>query len=99
MPASLVFFILIHLVVFVFFIETLRRVAKRANEYSLKDTRRTLPFGIVRLRHMVIIYVLGYIIWIIVSIILYLTFVDSSSSFSLQNGQRPGTTRSVELNL
>lgn len=99
MSAQLATFILIHLIVLVFFIETLRRVSKRTNEYKLKDTRETIPFGFIRLRHLVIFYVLGYMLWLVVSILLYLTFIDSSTSLSIRNGQSPGTIKGIDLHL
>lgn len=99
MSAALVIFVFIHLVVFVFFVETLRRVYKRSSEYSLEDTRETVPFGLVRLRHIVILYVVGYLVWIIVSIVLYLTFVSPDSSLSIRNGPRSRTTGSMQLDL
>ncbi|MBN2096120.1 hypothetical protein JW752_01840 [Candidatus Peregrinibacteria bacterium] len=99
MSAPLIIFIFIHLVIFAFFVETLRRVHKRASEYGLEDTRETLPFGFVRLRYVVILYVMAYVLWIVVSISLYLVFVDKNSSFSVRNGTPAGTSRNVELNL
>ncbi len=101
MPAKFIIFILIQLIVFVFFIETLRRVSTRANEYKLKDTKETLPFGFVRLRHMVILYIMGYILWVVVSIFLYLIFIGTSTNFSIHNGQSPTTTttRGIDLHL
>ncbi len=99
MFAAFFIFIFIHLVVFVFFVETLRRVYKRFSEYNLEDKRETIPFGLVRLRHIVVLYVVGYILWIVVSIVLYLTFVAPDSSLSIRNGSRPGTAGSMELDL
>lgn len=98
MSVQLATFILIHIIVLVFFIETLRRVSKRTNEYKLKDTRETIPFGFIRLRHLVIFYVLGYVLWLVVSILLYLAFIDSSTSFSIRNGQSE-IIRSIDLDL
>ncbi|MBU1017855.1 hypothetical protein KKA33_02380 [Patescibacteria group bacterium] len=99
MSATLVIFVFIHLIVFAFFVENLRRVHKRASEYELSETRNTLPFGFVRLRHIVILYVVTYVFWVIVSISLYLVFVDSNSSFSIRDGAPTGGLRSIELNL
>lgn len=98
MSAKLIFFILIHLIVFAFFIETLRRLNKRATEYDLKDTRQTLPFGLVRLRHIVVLYVLSYIVWIVVSIFMYFYFISPAPLPSAEWAPSGGN-RTIELNL
>lgn len=82
MSVSLIIFIIIHLIVFAFFAESLRRTAERAREYPLDETSQSLPFGFIRLRHIVIFYILTYIAWIIFSVWLYSVFVgDFSFSF------------------
>lgn len=98
MSGKLAIFIFIHIIVFGFFIETLRRVNKRASEYKLRDTSQTLPFGLVRLRHMVILYIVSYVAWVIISILLYLYFINSTSLPSLENLPIRGT-KNLELNL
>jgi hypothetical protein len=75
MSVSLIIFIIIHITVFVFFIESLRRSAGRNKEYPLDETHETLPFGFIRLRHVVILYILAYVGWVILSIWLYYVFV------------------------
>lgn len=80
MSFELILFIIIHLIAFIYFIEMLRRIFKRAHEYELEDTHETLPFGFVRLRHVVIAYILGYLVWIVFSIVLYLYFVGGAFS-------------------
>ena len=80
MSGTLILFILIQLIAFVFFIETLRRVSTKALEYGLKDTVKTLPFGLVRLRHVVILYVISYLIWIVASVFMYLLFISPDAS-------------------
>ena len=82
MSTKLIIFILVQLAALVFFVETVRRVNKRAGEYELKDTRRTVPFGFIRLRHVVILYILGYVIWLVASILIYVLFIDPSPFFS-----------------
>ena len=98
MSGKFAIFIFIHIVVFAFFVETLRRVEKRSSEYRLKDTGQTLPFGLVRLRHIVIIYIASYVAWVVVSILLYLYFINPTSLPSLENLPIRGT-RNAELNL
>jgi len=75
MSVSFVIFIIIHLIVFAFFVESLRRTAYRAREYPMDESHETLPFGFVRLRHIVILYILVYIGWVIFSLWLYSIFV------------------------
>jgi|WetSurMetagenome_2_1015567.scaffolds.fasta_scaffold857889_1 hypothetical protein len=79
MSVSLVIFIIIHLFVFAFFTESLRRTAYRAREYSLEEKRTTLPFGFIRLKHIVFWYILTYIAWVIFSLWLYSVFVGDVS--------------------
>ena len=98
MSAELVSFIFIHAISLAFFVEVLRRTAKRANEYELKETAQTLPFGFVRLRHLVIVYVLFYLIWIVVSIFLYLFFINGGLS-SFEGFSTPSSSGNIELNL
>lgn len=96
MSAKLVIFIIVQMGALIYFIEMMRRVAKRAKEYDLKDTRETLPFGFVRLRYIVILYIATYLIWVIASILLYIFFIDADS---FGNQGREVIRRNVELNL
>ena len=96
MPIRLIIFIVIHLAALIYFIEMLRRVVKRTKEYDLKDTSQTLPFGFVRLRYVVILYIVAYLVWVISSVVLYLFFIDTNSSFG---GRGAEMMRNVELNL
>ena len=96
MPIRLIIFIIVHLAALVYFIEMLRRVVKRTKEYNLKDTSQTLPFGFVRLRYVVILYIAAYLVWVVASIVLYLIFIDTNSSFG---GREIEVIRNVELNL
>lgn len=98
MPAKLIIFILVHVAALIYFIEMLRRVAKRAKEYDLKDTSRTLPFGFVRLRYIVILYILAYLVWVIASIFLYLFFIHSGP-IPFGGREAEAIKRSIELNL
>lgn len=96
MSFKLIFFILIHLTALIYFIEVLRRVAKRANEYDLKDTRETLPLGFVRLRYVVILYVLTYLIWVVLSVFLYLSFIEGKG-FTLGQPTTPSSDSILNL--
>ena len=58
MSVSLIIFIVLHLLAFVFFIEALRRISHRNKEYPLEETSRTLPFGFFKLRYVVILYII-----------------------------------------
>jgi len=77
MSISYIIFIIIHLFVFSFVVEMLRRLAMRHREYPLDETRETLPFGFLRLRHIVILFLAGYIIWVVFSLWLYDYFIRS----------------------
>lgn len=77
MSIPFILFIVIHIAAFVFLFESLRRIRKRSNEYQLRETEETLPLGIVRLRHLVILYVIVYFIWAVASVWFYSIFVDN----------------------
>lgn len=98
MSFRLILFIIIQLAALFFFIEMLRRIVKRVNEYHLVDTRQTLPFGFLRLRHVIILYIIFYLLWVVFSAILYVTFIDTTSSYHLEN-RGGGGAGSVNLNL
>ena len=76
MSTKLILFITIHLGALIYFVELMRRILLRSREYDLKESRTTLPFGLIRLRHIIILYILTYIIWIIGSLFLYYYFID-----------------------
>ncbi len=76
MTFRLIIFIIIQLAAIIYFIEMLRRVSKRVNEYGLKDTKETLPFSFIRLKHVVILYIISYLIWLVFSIFLYWVFIN-----------------------
>lgn len=78
MSTKFILFIAIQLFSLIYFIELLRRIYIRSKEYELKETRHTLPFGFLRLRHVIILYILAYAAWIIVSIFLYHYFISPS---------------------
>jgi hypothetical protein len=84
MSSKLILFITIHLAAFIYFVELLRRAYIRSKEYGLKENSNTLPFGLIRLRHVIALFVLTYIIWIIGSIFLYFYFIDPSLAESGQ---------------
>lgn len=97
MSFKFILFVLIQLLAFIFFLEMLRRVYKRATEYHLKDDRSTLPFGFIRLRYIMILYVLFYVAWIVFSIFLYSFLIDPKPTpFGIEGG---GPARTYELNL
>ena len=75
MSISLIIFIIIHLGVLVFVVELFRRMAMRAREDPLEETRETLPFGFLRLRHVVVMFIIGYLLWVIFSFWLYHYFL------------------------
>lgn len=78
MTFSLIFFIIIHILVLVYLIETLRRTASRSREYPLEENPDTLPFGFLRLWHVVFLYVVAYLIWVVLSVWLYFVYIDPS---------------------
>ena len=75
MSISFIIFIIIHLGVFAYTVEMLRRLAIRHREYPLDENRETLPFGFLKLRHIVVIFIVGYIVWVVFSIWLYQLFI------------------------
>jgi len=97
MTFKLVLFILVELTALIYFIEVLRRVSKRAREYELKDTKDTIPFGFVRLRHIVIIYIVTYLVWLVFSFVLYFYFIGGGIT-RLEIG-KPSRSTDVILDL
>ncbi|MFH1012192.1 MAG: hypothetical protein V1760_00375 [Candidatus Peregrinibacteria bacterium] len=81
MSLSLIFFIVIHIFALAFFMEALRRIHQRTKEYPLEDTSETIPFGLVRLRHVVFLYILIYLAWLLISFWLYFQWMDGGVSF------------------
>jgi hypothetical protein len=75
MSISLIVFIIIHLGVFAFMVEMLRRLAMRNREYPLDENKETLPFSFLKLRHMVILFIAGYFVWVLFSFWLYHLFI------------------------
>jgi len=75
MPISLIIFIIIQLFVLTYMVELLRRLAYRNREYPLDESKETLPFGFLRLRHMVVLLIIAYVIWVIFSLWLYDFFI------------------------
>jgi len=98
MSFRLILFIIIQLAALIFFVELLRRLSKRDTEYHLIDTRKTIPLGFLRLRYIVALYVISYILWIALSIALYLFFVDTTSIYYYGNGGNQ-TIQNMGLNL
>ena len=75
MSISLIIFIIIHFGVLAFVVELLRRLAMRNREYPLEENRETLPFGFLRLRHVVVMFIIGYLLWVVFSLWLYHYFL------------------------
>ncbi|MBN2306793.1 hypothetical protein JXD20_02310 [Candidatus Peregrinibacteria bacterium] len=75
MSISFIIFIIIHLGVFAYVVELLRRLAMRHREYPLDENRDTLPFGFLKLRYVVVMFIIGYIIWVLFSLWLYQLFI------------------------
>ncbi len=99
MSFNLILFIVVQLATLTFFIEMLRRVHTRATEYGLKDNKNTVPFGFVKLKHIIVLYVLSYLLWLVASVILYIMFVQSPDLL-IEGGSRSiRSNNSVELNL
>ncbi|MBN2087308.1 hypothetical protein JW758_03090 [Candidatus Peregrinibacteria bacterium] len=96
MSASFIIFIIIQIVALAYFVELLRRTAMRTREYPLEETHETLPFQNIRLRHVVIFYIITYITWIGFSIWLYVVFIDSSL---IPASQPANSARDVILDL
>jgi len=71
-----IIFIIIQASALAYFVEALRNIGKRAKEYPLKESKRTLPFGIIKLRHAVFSFILAYLGWVIFSTWLYSSFID-----------------------
>lgn len=86
MKGQLILFITIHLVAMIYFIEVLRRVSNKSKEYILNEDSRTLPFGFVRLRYVVIAYIFAYVVWLVASFFLYVFYIDQSLSASFGSG-------------
>ena len=100
MSFSLIFFIIIQVAALIFFVETLRRVMKRSNEYEIDESGRTIPFGFVKLRYIIFFYIFSYVIWIALSVILYLFFIDTNSNYYYGNVNPPAQTQDIiNLNL
>jgi len=78
MSSKLILFITIHLAALIYFVELLRRIYLRSKDYELKESRETLPFGLIRLRHVITLFVLSYVVWVIGSFFLYYYFIDPS---------------------
>ncbi|MBN1258985.1 hypothetical protein JXA05_04490 [Candidatus Peregrinibacteria bacterium] len=96
MSVSFIIFIIIHICILVFFVESLRRIAKRAHEYPLDETPETLPFGFLKLRHIIILYFIVYLLWVLFSIWIYFVFVDPSF-FSATSSQSGGSGLMLNL--
>jgi hypothetical protein len=98
MTFRLILFIIIQLAALIFFIEMLRRVSKRVNEYDLEDNPKTLPFGFIRLKHIVVLYIFSYLIWVLFSFLLYFIFIDPHPIPFLEIGEG-GMSDNFDLNL
>ena len=91
MSVSLIIFIVIHLLALIFFAETMRRITLKHREYPLEDDERTLPFGFLKLRYVLIFYIVTYVLWIFFTIWLYAVYIDPSISLFNGSVQSGGT--------
>lgn len=76
MSISFIFFIVLHVLALIYFLEVMRRVRQRSKEYPLHESPATLPFGFIRLRHVVTLYSLLYLLWVAISIVFYLEWLS-----------------------
>lgn len=84
MSISLIIFILIHLFIFAYVVELFRRVGHRHREYPLTESKETLPFGFLKLRYIMVLFVITYLAWVVFSFWLYDYFVGSLSGAILR---------------
>lgn len=75
MSVKLIIFITIQIAVFAYMVELLRRLAFRHREYPLDENKETLPFGFLRLSHIVVMLIMGYFLWVAFSFWLYNYFI------------------------
>jgi len=68
-------FIVLHVIMFIYLIELFRKLSIRTREYPLEEKPETLPFGFIRLRYVVISYIISYVLWVLLSIWLFNIFV------------------------
>lgn len=80
MTFSFGLFITFHVLVLIFVVESLRRIWRHKRELNLAEDPRTLPFGFVRLRHVIILYIVAYVAWVVLTIWLYMLFIQSPPS-------------------
>ena len=83
MSFSFIFFIIVHVLALAYFLEAMRRVRQRSKEYPLHESADTLPFRWVRLRHIVILYGLVYVAWVLVSLWLYFGWLQGGTAENL----------------
>ena len=93
MSATLVIFIIIHVFSLGFLFESLRRTVHRIREYPLEETSKTLPFGKLRLRHVVILYIVAYAAWLLLTLWLYFSFLSGTDATT------PAASGTLNLNL
>jgi predicted secreted protein len=91
MSISLIIFIIIHVLVFAFVVEMIRRIASKNKEYPLDETKETLPFGFLRLRYVILTFIITYVLWVIFSLWLYGYFVGDffSGTSTVINNNSP----------
>lgn len=82
MSITFIIFIVLQILAFAYFLEVMRRLRQRTREYPLKDTSETLPFGFVRLSHIVLIYITLYLLWVLLSFWLYFNWLNVSAALS-----------------
>ncbi|MDH5596715.1 MAG: hypothetical protein OEY44_01315 [Candidatus Peregrinibacteria bacterium] len=86
MSISFITFIVIHVLVFAYMVEMLRRIARRHREYPLDESKETLPFGFLSLRYIIILFIMVYVAWFLFSIWLYTYFIEGVPGASTGGG-------------
>lgn len=82
MTFSLGLFITFHIFVLIFVVESLRRVWQHKHQLNMPENPRALPFGFLRLRHVIIFFIMAYIGWVFFSIWLYVIFIQGAPGSS-----------------
>lgn len=84
MSISFIIFIVIHILALAYFLETIRRVRHRAKEYPLTESKETVPFGLIRLGHAVVLYGFFYLLWLVFSFVFYFRWLEALDTLPSQ---------------
>ena len=98
MPIRFIIFLIIHVVVLAYLIELLRRTSARVYEHPLEDDEHTIPFGFLKLRYVIALFMMFYVFWVLFSIWLYSVFIDPNL-FSLFDFSLPESNNNLKLDL